>query len=132
MIGHHAVDLFRHPPVETPQPRLYVSHPHRQLRRRQRARQSGIRVAVDQQVVWPFGQQNIFDSLEHGRGLRGVRTGPRPKVGVRPGQFQPVEEDSGHFVVVVLPRVNQEFPVPLAQRAADRRCLDELGPSSDN
>ena len=69
MIGNNTVDFFRHATVETSQSRFYVGHADRQLRRSQRASERRVRIAVDQKVVWSFGEQDIFDAFEHGASL---------------------------------------------------------------
>jgi hypothetical protein len=55
---------------------------------------------------------------------------PSSCVGCR--QSQLLEEDRRELLVVVLPGVDQDLLVACAQRAADRRGLDELRPVADH
>jgi len=43
-----------------------------------------------------------------------------------------IEEDVGERLIVVLPGVDEKFFVLLAQDAAERGRLDELGPGPDD
>ena len=122
------VDLLRHMAVEASEPRFDVGDRHGDLRRRQGAGQGGVRIAVDHEPVRALEEQHVLDAAEHGRGLIPVRAGPDAQVDVGRRDLEPVEEDAGHLVVVVLPGVHQDFLVALAELAAQGGRLDELRP----
>ena len=57
MVGQDAVELLRHPAVIRAHPGLHVRDRHARLRRRQRARERRVRVAVDEHDVRRLGRQ---------------------------------------------------------------------------
>ena len=63
------VDLLGHRPVERPKPRLDVGDGDRQLRRRERSGQRGVRVAVDEHRIRPLAPEDGFDAGQHATGL---------------------------------------------------------------
>src|SRR5439155_3263170 len=132
VVRHNTIDLLGHTPVKTAQPGFDVGDRHGELRSSQSAGQGGVRVAADQEPVRPFAQHQLFDSPEHGAGLASMRTGADSKVDVRWWYLEPVEENAGHFVVIVLSRMHQDLPVCLSQLPTQRGRLDELGPRANN
>src|SRR5438094_3732486 len=47
-------------------------------------------------------------------------------------QIEPIEKDTGHLVVVMLPGVDQDHLMALSEHATDRCGLDELRPRPDD
>jgi hypothetical protein len=66
-------------------------------------------VSLDKEPVWPFLEQQVFDALEHRAGLIGVRARPYAQIHVGRGDLESVVKGTGHFVVAVLPGI-QESP----------------------
>src|SRR6266581_2010189 len=50
----------------------------------------------------------------------------------RLGQFESIKENAGHFVVIMLPSVDQDLFVSFLQLPTHRGSLDELRPRSDD
>ena len=73
VIGEDAVDLLGHRSVEGTEPGLDVGYRDFQLRRRQRAGECRIGVAVDQHAVRPLLGDHFLDRNQHAGGLHAVR-----------------------------------------------------------
>ena len=58
-------DIFRHLPVETALAGLDVRDWNVQLAGGQRTGQSGVGIAADDDPVWPFAQQHLFQAAQH-------------------------------------------------------------------
>ena len=101
-VGDDAVDLLRHPAVETAQAGLDVGHRRPQFGGGDGAGQRRVDVADHDHHVRAFLQQYFFESHHHAGGLLSVGAGADAQVDVGAGDAQLVEKDLGHFVVVVL------------------------------
>lgn len=127
-VGDDPVQLLRHLPVERTQPRFHVRDGDSQLRRRERAGERRVRIAVDEHAVRLLVEHGALDPREHPRRLLRVR----PRAGLEPvgGRREPelVEEDLRELPVVVLAGVQHDLvDACVAQRDGDRPGLDELG-----
>ena len=78
-----------------------------------------------------FFLKHRFDGAQHGSGLRSVSSASDTEVVVGQRDSQLLEEDIGHFGVVVLTGVNQDLLVPGAECEAERRRLYELRAGTD-
>jgi len=54
-------------------------------------------------------------------------TGADPQIDIRAGNAELVEEDPGQLEIVVLAGMDEDFPVPAADLAAQGSAFDELG-----
>ena len=132
VIGQDAVELLGHRAVERPHPRLDMSHGDARLRRGEPARERRVRIAVDEQHIRPLGRQQRPECGEHARGLLRVRAAVDPELTLRPRDAELLDEHGAELVVVVLAGVDEQLVVLGAQRARDRRRLDELRPVPDD
>ena len=138
VVGDDAVPLLRHAPVERAQSRLHVRQPRaaaigeRELGGEDGRGQRRVRVAVDQHAIGRVLEHDGLQSDQHVAGHGPVGAAADLEVDVGLGDLQVAEERRAHGIVVVLPGVDQDFGVGAAQRSADRRGLDELGPRSDD
>ena len=73
MVGDDAVELLGHRPVEAAQAGLDVRDGDPELRRGERAGERGVGVAVDEDGIRPFGEQDRLEGEQHPRGLLRVR-----------------------------------------------------------
>ena len=125
------VDLLRHRAIARAQSRLDVRHPdrRRRLRRHDRARQRRVHVPHHDHPVGPVVRENLLERLHDARRLDGVGRRADTQMDVRRRDLQVLEEDVGHQVVVVLPRVQQprvEQVGPRPELAQERRDLHEV------
>src|SRR5215831_6925196 len=92
----------------------------------------GVRIPIHDQPVWRLLHKNLFDRFKHttGLGSMGSRTNPEMIVWRRDLQF--IKEERRHLIIVVLPRMDDDFLVPLPERTTHRRKLDELRTCSYN
>ena len=117
------VALLRHVEVAAAQPRLHVRERDRRVCRGTRAGERRVRVAVDEDDVGRFGSDPFRDRGLHRVGVGGVEIEPVARL----GEAELVEEDLGHGVEPVLPRVQDDlFDARIAECRRQRRCLDEL------
>jgi hypothetical protein len=102
------------------------------LARRERARERGVGVAVDEhQRGLQLGQHRL-EAPEDAGGLRDVRAAAGIQLTGRRRDAQLFEEDARELVVVVLAGVDDELVTVLAQAARDRSRLDELRAVADD
>ena len=106
VVGEDPVHLLGHAPVEGAQARLHMGHRDVQLRRGERARQRGVGVPVDEDPVWPLGDQDLLDAGQHRPGHRAVEPAVDAQVEARPGDVQLLEEHLRHVGVEMLPGVD--------------------------
>lgn len=136
MIGEHPVLLFGHRARVAAQTRLHMCDRDVELARRQRSRQGGVGIPVDQDAFRTFFQQHLFYAGEHPGGLPAVARGTDTEVDIGMRDAHLAEEDFRHVVIVVLAGVQQTFAqaarVLGANQAADDGRLDELGSGSDD
>ena len=109
LVRHDPVDLFGHAAVEAAQARLHVGDGDVEFGRGKRAGQRGVGVAVDQNPVGFFVDEDFLDSGEHLSCLRAVRPGTDGQVVFGLRNFEFPEKDSGHAVVVVLAGVDEKL-----------------------
>ena len=102
------------------------------LRRGQRAGQSRVRVAVDQDEIRGHVLDRRLECVHHARGLRGVRPTGDAQLTVRWGNAELAHEHRRQLVVVVLTGVHQHLIVARAKRPRHGCGLDELGPIADD
>jgi hypothetical protein len=103
------------PAIEASQPGFDVGEGDGHFRRGHCAGQGGVGVAVNQEPVRTFFEQQVLDALEHRAGLIGMRTRTHSQAHVGRGHLESLEKGTGHFVVVVLPGVHEDLRVPLSQ-----------------
>ena len=106
MIGEDPVDLLRHPPVEGAQPRLHMGDGDVQLGRRQRPCEGGVRVAIDQHRIGPFGLKDRLQRLKHPAGHGAVPAAVDAQIVCRLRELELAKELLGHLRVEMLPSVN--------------------------
>ena len=122
-IGLDPVVLLRHREVAASQPGLDVRERDRRVRCRPRSRKRRVRVAVDEDDVRRLRGDPLGDRGLHLLDVRGVEI----EAIARFAQAELVEEDLGHDVIPVLPRVEHDLVDPrIAQGRRERRGLDEL------
>ena len=109
LIGDDPVDLFGHAAIEATQARLHVGDGNVELRRGKCAGQCGVGIAVDQDPIGLFLDEDFLDSGKHLSCLRTVRPGADGQVVFRLGDFEFAEKDSGHAVVIVLTGVDDNL-----------------------
>ena len=132
MIDQDAIDLLGHAAVEAPEPGLHVGHGQMELGRRQRAGQGRVRVAVDDDGVGRLLLEHALDRRQHGARLGAVEAAADPEVIVGHWEGELLEEDVRHPRVVVLPSVDEDLFVVLAELVTQRARLDELGPRAED
>ena len=126
------VDLLRHPAVERAQAGLDVGHRHVHLGRHERRRQRRVRVAVDHDRIGRDVAQCALQRDQHPARLLGAGPTADAQRHVRRPQPELAKEAAGHRLVPVLPGVDEDLVVPLAQRRLEGRGLDELRPGADH
>src|SRR2546429_8571538 len=89
-------------------------------------REGRVRIAVDQEPVRLLLERDRLDAGEHRSGLGPVAARSDTQVYIGPRDRELAEEQVRHRVVVVLPGVDEELFVCLAQDARDGRGLDEV------
>ena len=109
LIGDDPVDLFGHAAIEAAQARLHVGDGNVEFRRGKRAGQCGVGIAVDQDPVGFFLDEDFLDGGKHLSCLRAVRPRANGQVVFGLGDFEFSEKDSGHAVVVVLTGVDEDL-----------------------
>jgi len=122
------VDFFRHVAVERAQAGLDVDDRNRKLRCGKSARQSGVRVAINENGIGLLGDEGFLDCCQHAPRHRAVAAAMNVEVtaGWRNPEFR--EEYLGHVGVEVLAGMDEDF---LEARmgthgARKRKGLDEL------
>ncbi len=133
MVGEDPVVFLRHLPVIGAQPRFHVGDRRVEFDRRERPGDGRVRITKDQQAIGPFVNNHLFYAGEHLRRLHAVRPRSDAKVDIRLGDAHLAKEDRRHSVVIVLPGMNEDFPVARAtNRPAHGRRFNELGPGSND
>ena len=133
VVGEDAVVLLGHAPVEGAQAGLEVGQGEVQLHRGQRARERGVRVAVDQHPVGAVLVDHRVQRREDAARLDAVRAGADAEVDVRCGDLQVGEEDVRHQGVVVLAGVDDDVVVARRLQGCGDRCqLHELRPGAND
>ena len=132
MIGEHTIEFLRHRAVVGPHPGLDVRDRDPHLRRGERARQGGVRVAVDEHHVRALGGQQRRERRQHAPGLLRVGAAAEVEQVLGPRKVELVEEDLREDRVVVLARVDEHLVGGLAQPVGDRGGLHELRPVPDD
>lgn len=135
LVGEHAVDLFRHPPVIAAQPGLDVHDRHALLHRHQRAGERRIDVADDDDAARPVLVQRRLEAFHHLGGLHRMAAGADLEVQVGLRQLEVGEQAVAHARVVVLAGMHQQRRqrrLVRGQRTQDRRDLHEIGPRADD
>ncbi len=129
LVGQHPVELLGHAPVEAPETGLHVGDAESQLRGRQGARERGVDITNDDQLVRPFGDQHRLEPRHDPSDLRRGAGRPDFQIHLRLGYLQVGEKAPRHFRVVVLACVDQHAvdAAALAERGQDRSSLDEVG-----
>ena len=128
MVRDYAVDFLRHPAIETPETRLDMNHRDMHFGGSQRTGESRICIAIHQNAVWLLGKQYVLNRHQHRTGLSPMRPRADAQVYIGRRNFQAIEKDAGHCVVIMLTGMHQNFLVALAQLPAQRGSLDELRP----
>jgi len=95
-------------------------------------RQRRVGVAVDEHHVGTLFGEELFEKPEHLARHLPVRPAADREVEVRLRDTELFEEHIRHLVVVVLPGVNEDLLVALAERPAHGSGLDELGTRPDD
>ena len=131
-VGEHAVELLGHRAVVRAHARLDVHERYRGLSGRERARQRGVGVAVDEHGVGAQLLEYRPQGGEHARGLGRVRAAAQAELAVRARETQLGKEDARQRVVVVLASVHQDLLVLFAKQPGNGRGLDELGSVADD
>ena len=131
-VGHQAIDLLGHLPVEAAQAGLDVRDGDAQLHGSEGSRQRGVRIAIDQHGVGPFGDQDWLEARKHCGGLNSMRATADAQAPVWPRQAQLAEEHPGQLFVPMLAGVHEQVLVARAQRGQQGRGLDQLGTSPDD
>src|SRR5438445_596657 len=132
VVRHDPVDLLRHGSVEGPEARLDVPERPAHLRGDERAREGRVRVSVHEDQVGLLALEDVFKPAHHLGGLAGVTRAADAQVVIRPRHVEDLEEHIGHVLVVVLPGVDEDLLVVLADLAADRGRFDELRAGPDD
>ena len=126
-IGQDAVELFRHGPVSTPQPRFDMNQGHSSMVGRQCTGQGGVGVPVHDHD----GRSRRFDFLgdaghhvRHANRSTGL-AGTEPHIRRRHPQLR--QEVTPHVIVGMLTRMQKALrPRPTGQCPGEGRRLDEL------
>ena len=126
------IDLLGHRAIEGPETGLDVSERAAHLRRDERARERRVRVPVHEDEIGLLPLEDVLETVHHLRGLAGVTAASNSEVVVRPRHVEDLEEHVGHVLVVMLPGVDQDLLVVLANLPAHRRGLDELRACADD
>ena len=103
MISHNAVDLFRHPPVETPEPCFHVPDRDMEFCRRKRTGKDRIRIALDKNDIRRILFEYLLDTCHDLSGLHGMAAGTDVKIMVWRRQLQFFEKNPVHLIGVMLP-----------------------------
>src|ERR1700722_9866566 len=135
MVGGYAIELLRHPAVETSQPSLHVRHRNVHLCGGECTRKSRVRISVYDHDVRAIGVQVRLDGLEHAAGLKPLGTGTYSQVGVGAWDLELRKKYLRHRVVIMLSGMDD--PVLDAQRGGfhrprDGRNLHELWTRTDD
>ena len=132
VVDHHAIDLFRHGAVEASEAGLDVRDLDAvDFRGRESARQSRIRVAVDEDPVGPCFRQSFAESDQHLARLGRVPARADAKSVRRTIELEFVPEDFVHVRAEMLIGVDDDVvAISRLQLAQQRRHLDDLRASS--
>jgi len=130
VVDEHAVHLIRHAAIAAREAGLHVRGGHVKLRRRERAGERRVRVAVDEHPVRPgvLLQDRPLHGVEHRATFPAMAATTDAEVphGCRDAKF--LKEHVRHAGAVVLAGVDDPLGhACLGQRTADHRRLDELG-----
>src|SRR5215467_3238121 len=109
MIGHNAVDFFRHRSIEAAQPGLDMGHGNLKFGGGKSTRQRRVGVSVHDDDLRPFLLENGLDPLKHSPCLCAMRATAYPKVIVWWWNVQVIKMDVRHSVIVVLPGMEQDL-----------------------
>jgi hypothetical protein len=126
MVNHHPIQLFGHMPIKRAPAGLKMNDRDTQLCRAQPACQCCIGVALNEYHIGLLAQEDWLEPGKHTRCLfaMGSRADRKRMVGWR--QAKLLKEQRIHLEGVVLPRVDEHMPEPLAQERNERRELDNL------
>jgi hypothetical protein len=109
MIGQDPIDLLGHAPVERTHACFDVGDGNVQLRRRKRAGQRRVGVAVDQHPRRPLLGEDPLDRLQHATGHGGVAESADAEMMAWRSKPELLEEHVRHRGVEVLSGVDQYF-----------------------
>ena len=135
LIDEHSVDLLGIGPIEAAQTCLKVCNIELELHGGERAGQSGVDITGHNYEARLKFEQDLLDALQRPRRLGSVVTRAHTEKMVRFRHPQVVEEDRGHFSVVMLPSVQHD--VVYVRKATphlrdDGRHLDEVRPCANH
>jgi hypothetical protein len=132
VVGHDAVHLLGHAPVERAQARLDMGDGSPKSSGDQRGGQRGIRVAEDEHGVGTDLRQRPLEADHDPPGLLG--RGPTATVQgqIRSHQTEIAEEHARHRIVPVLSRVDERLVVARAKLGLEGGGLDELWSRPDD
>jgi hypothetical protein len=126
VVRHHAVELLRHPAVETAETCLDVRDRDPQLRRGEGTSKRGVGVAVHEHGVGSLGLENRAKQQEKSTRLLGMGAPADTQCVVGSWQTQLGKECAGHLLIPVLARVEEDLLMAGAKGGPERRGLDEL------
>ena len=132
VIREYPVDLFRHDPIEGPQPRLDVSSRNVQLDRGECTGQRRVGVSVNDDLLGFDRYENRVERLDHSAGLLSVRSGSNSKVVIRIGNLKFREKHRRHIRIVVLTRMDDDLGGSARQGPMNGRELHEVGARTDD
>ena len=98
----------------------------------QRACKGGVRIAVHENRVRTFGEQDRLQARQHPGGLLGLRSPADAQGVVGPREVELPEEDAGHSLVPVLPGVHEHVRMAAMQGWQERCRLDQLRACPDD
>src|SRR2546425_1161357 len=126
------IDLLGHRAIEGPETGLDVSESAAHLRCDESTCERRVRVSVHQDEIGLFALEDVLESVHHLRRLAGVTGASDSEVVIWLRHVENLEEHVGHVLVVMLPGVDQDLLVVLADRPAHWRGLDELRACADD
>ena len=133
VIGEDSVVFFGHGPVERAESRFEMCDSQMQLYRSQRPGERGVGVAVDEDPVGLLAGEQFVELRQHGSGLDTVTSGADLEIPLWLPDAEFLEEDLGHAVVIVLPRVDGGVvDTGRPGGLCDRSEFDELGTGANN
>jgi hypothetical protein len=131
-VDQDAVQLLRHRAVKGAEPGLHMGDRDAELRRSERAGESGVRVPVDEHEVGLLRDDRGLDPGQHARRLLRVAPGARLQAMLGRLEAELVEENLRELAVVVLARVQEDLVRPVSQRKREGSGLYELRTVADD